>query len=59
DLAAYLGFLIEKEIVGEWHVFNIQAKSFARLGMSALVRELSTEVSFSEGSEGINGNLDK
>lgn len=59
DLAAYLGFLIEKEIVGEWHVFNIQAKSFERLGMSALVRELSTEVSFSEGSEGINGNLDK
>ncbi|MDO7424672.1 hypothetical protein Q5X52_01395 [Acinetobacter baumannii] len=59
DLAAYLGFLIEKEIVGEWHVFNIQAKSFERLGMSALVRELSTEVSFSEGSEGITGILDK
>ncbi|HAV6048720.1 hypothetical protein [Acinetobacter baumannii] len=59
DLASYLAFLLEKEIVGEWHVFNLQAKSFARLGMSALVRELSTEVSFSEGSEGINGNLDK
>ena len=59
DLAQYLAFLLEKEIVGEWHVLNLQAKSFERLGLGALVRELSTEVEFHEGFEGINRNLDK
>ena len=59
DVASYLAFLIEKEIVGEWHVLNLQAKSFERLGLAALVRDLSTEVSFLEGSEGIHINLDK
>lgn len=59
DLAQYLAFLLEKEIVGEWHVLNIQAKSFERLGLGALVRDLSTEVYISEGSEGIHGDLDK
>ena len=33
DLAQYLAFLVEKEIVGEWHVLNLQAKSFERLGL--------------------------
>ena len=55
DLAQYLAFLLEKEIVGEWHVLNLQAKSFERLGLGALVREISTEVIFSEGSEFLNG----
>ena len=59
DVASYLAFLIEKEIVGEWHVLNLQAKSFERLGLAALVRDLSTEVSFLEGSEGIHGNSHK
>ena len=59
DLAQYLAFLLEKEIVGEWHVLNLQAKSFERLGLAALVRDLSTEVSFPEGLEGIQGNLGK
>ena len=59
DLTQYLAFLLEKEIVGEWHVLNLQAKSFERLGLGALVRDLSTEVSFSEGLEGIHGNLSK
>ena len=59
DLAQYLAFLLEKEIVGEWHVLNLQAKSFERLGLAALVRDLSTEVSFLEGSEGIHGNSHK
>lgn len=58
DLAQYLAFLLEKEIVGEWHVLNLQAKSFERLGLGALVRDLSTEVSFLEGSEGIHGDSD-
>ncbi|MCG2572363.1 hypothetical protein LVY74_02170 [Acinetobacter sp. ME22] len=59
DLAQYLAYLLEKEIAGEWHVLNLQAKSFERLGVSALLRELSTEVEFCEGFEGIHGNLDK
>ena len=59
DLAAYLSFLIEKEVVGEWHIFNIQAKSFQRLGMEALVRDLSTEISFSDGFEGIGRDSGK
>ncbi|WP_010117459.1 hypothetical protein [Acinetobacter sp. P8-3-8] len=58
DLAQYLAFLLEKEIVGEWHVLNLQAKSFERLGLKALVRDLSTEVCISEGSEGIDRDLD-
>lgn len=58
DLAQYLAFLLEKEIVGEWHVLNLQAKSFERLGLKALVRDLSTEVCISEGSEGIHGDSD-
>ena len=53
DLAQYLAYLLEKEIVGEWHVLNLQAKSFERLGVSALLRDLSTEVEFREGFEGI------
>lgn len=57
DLAQYLAFLLEKEIVGEWHVLNLQAKSFERLGLGALVRDLSTEVSFQEGFEGIGGDF--
>lgn len=57
DLAQYLAFLLEKEIVGEWHVLNLQAKSFERLGLGALVRDLSTEVSFQEGLEGIGGDF--
>src|SRR5690606_18299293 len=59
DLAQYLAFLLEKEIVGECHVLNLQAKSFERLGLRALVRDLSTEISFGEGSEGIHGDLGK
>lgn len=59
DLAQYLAFLLEKEIVGEWHVLNLQAKSFERLGLGALVRDISTEVEFREGFEGIQGNLEK
>lgn len=59
DLAQYLAFLLEKEIVGEWHVLNLQAKSFERLGLGALVREISTEVSFSEGFDGIYGDSSK
>ena len=53
DLAQYLAYLLEKEIAGEWHVLNLQAKSFERLGVSALLRDLSTEVEFREGFEGI------
>ena len=52
DLAQYLAFLLEKEIVGEWHVLNVQAKSFERLGLAALVRDISTEISFVEGFAG-------
>ena len=59
DLAQYLAFLLEKEIVGEWHVLNLQAKSSERLGLTGLIRDLSTEVWDSEGSEGIHINLDK
>jgi predicted DNA-binding protein len=39
DLAQYLA-LLEKEIAGEWHVLNLQAKSFERLGLGALMRDL-------------------
>lgn len=59
DLAQYLAYLLEKEIAGEWHVLNLQAKSFERLGVSALLRDLSTEVQFHEGSEGICRDLGK
>ena len=59
DLAQYLAYLLEKEIAGEWHVLNLQAKSFERLGLGALVREISTEVSFSEGLDGIYGDSSK
>ena len=59
DLAQYLAYLLEKEIAGEWHVLNLQAKSFERLGVSALLRDLSTEVEFREGWEGIHGDSDK
>ena len=59
DLAQYLAYLLEKEIVGEWHVLNLQAKSFERLGLTGLIRDLSTEVWDSEGSEGIHINSDK
>ena len=59
DLAQYLAFLLEKEIVGEWHVLNLQEKSFERLGLKALVRDISTEVCISEGLEGIYGDSDK
>ena len=59
DLAQYLAYLLEKEIAGEWHVLNLQAKSFERLGVSALLRDLSTEVEFREGLEGIHGDSDK
>ena len=59
ELAQYLAYLLEKEIVGEWHVLNLQAKSFERLGLTGLIRDLSTEVWDSEGSEGIHINLDK
>lgn len=59
DLAQYLAYLLEKEIAGEWHVLNLQAKSFERLGVAALLRDLSTEVEFLEGSEGIHRDLAK
>ena len=59
DLAQYLAFLLEKEIVGEWHVLNLQAKSFERLGLTGLIRDLSTEVWDSEGLEGIHIDSDK
>jgi len=59
DLAQYMAYLLEKEIAGEWHVLNLQAKSFERLGVSALLRDLSTEVEFREGLERIHGNSDK
>ena len=48
-----MAYLLEKEIAGEWHVLNLQAKTFERLGVSALLRDLSTEVEFREGFEGI------
>ena len=59
DLAQYLAYLLEKEIAGEWHVLNLQAKTFERLGVSALLRDLSTEVEFREGFEGIEHILNK
>lgn len=59
DLAQYLAFLLEKEIVGEWHVLNLQAKSLERLGVGALMRDLSTEIEFSEGSDGTHRDLGK
>ncbi|MFW2078839.1 hypothetical protein ACG94X_14180 [Acinetobacter sp. ULE_I010] len=59
ELAQYLAYLLEKEIVGEWHVLNLQAKSFERLGLTGLIRDLSTEVWDSEGLEGIHINSDK
>ncbi|MGK9155414.1 hypothetical protein [Acinetobacter radioresistens] len=59
ELAQYLAFLLEKEIVGEWHVLNLQAKSFERLGLTALVRDLSTEVWEQEGFDGTERDSDK
>ncbi|CAP01905.1 hypothetical protein ABSDF2598 [Acinetobacter baumannii SDF] len=59
NLAQYLAWLLEKEIAGEWHILNIEAKNMERLGLTGLIRELSTEVEIDEGLEGINGNLDK
>ena len=59
ELAQYLAFLLEKEIVGEWHVLNLQAKSFERLGLTALVRDLSTEVWEQEGFDKTERDLDK
>ncbi|QTD58755.1 MULTISPECIES: hypothetical protein [Acinetobacter] len=59
DLAQYLAFLLEKEIVGEWHVLNVQAKSFERLGLAALVRDISSEISFVEGFEGNSDHLEE
>lgn len=59
DLSAYIAFLVEKEIVGEWHVINVKAKSFERLGLGALVREISTEVSISEGLDGNSRDFGK
>lgn len=59
DLAQYLAFLLEKEIVGEWHILNLQAKNFERLGLGALMRDLSSEVNFTEGFEGINAESQK
>lgn len=59
DLAQYLAWLLEKEIAGEWHILNIEAKNMERLGIAGILRDLSTEVGFSEGSEGILGDLDK
>ena len=59
DLAQYMAYLLEKEIAGEWHVLNLQAKSFERLGLTGLIRDLSTEVWDSEGLEGIIGNSGK
>lgn len=58
DLAQYLAYLLEKEIAGEWHVLNLQAKSFERLGVSALLRDLSTEVLLTEGLDGIHRDSD-
>lgn len=52
NLAQYLAWLLEKEIAGEWHILNIEAKNMERLGVSALLRELSTEVWDSEGLAG-------
>ncbi|WP_151744861.1 hypothetical protein [Acinetobacter calcoaceticus] len=59
DLAQYLAWLLEKEIAGEWHVLSIEARNMERLGIGALMRDLSTEVFIAEGSEGIHGDTDK
>ena len=59
DLAQYLAWLLEKEIAGEWHVLSIEARNMERLGLTGLIRDLSTEVWDSEGSEGIRINSDK
>lgn len=56
NLAQYLAWLLEKEIAGEWHILNIEAKNMERLGLTGLIRELSTEVEIDEGLEGMNGN---
>lgn len=59
DLASYLAWLLEKEIAGEWHILSIEARNMERLGIGALMRDLSTEVFIAEGLEGISGDLDK
>lgn len=59
DLASYLAWLLEKEIAGEWHILSIEARNMERLGIGALMRDLSTEVFITEGLEGISGDLDK
>ena len=53
DVAEYLAFILEKALVGEWHVLSVQAKTLERLGVGALMRDLSTEVWEAEGSGGI------
>lgn len=59
DLASYLAWLLEKEIAGEWHILSIEARNMERLGIGALMRDLSTEVFITEGLEGISGDSDK
>ena len=59
DLASYLAWLLEKEIAGEWHILSIEARNMERLGIGALMRDLSTEVFIAEGLEGISRDLDK
>lgn len=59
DLAQYLAWLLEKEIAGEWHVLSIEARNMERLGIGALMRDLSTEVFIAEGSEGSHGDQNK
>lgn len=58
NLAQYLAWLLEKEIAGEWHILNIEAKNFERLGVAALLRDLSTEVHLTEGFSGNERDLD-
>lgn len=53
DVAEYLAFILEKALVGEWHVLSVQAKTLERLGVGALMRDLSTEVWEAEGAGGI------
>ena len=52
DMSEYLAFMLEKNLVGEWHVLSLHAKSLERLGLAALTRELSTEVWESQGATG-------
>lgn len=59
DLASYLAWLLEKEIAGEWHILSIEARNMERLGIGALMRDLSTEVFIAEGLEGVSRDLDK